>query len=438
MGQQDNEEVSAPTTEQLDFFEKRIRPVLVQHCYNCHSKKAAAKDELRGGLLLDSRVGFLAGGDSGAALVPGKPEEGTLLSSLNYDLYEMPPAGKLPLEVIADFKVWIEMGAADPREGEVATANTIDIEAGKEFWAYRPIDPGMIPEYQGAQTPIDAYIGNALEEVGLKPVKKASRQVLIRRLYYDLLGLPPTPEQIATFVADASDIAYARLVDALLKSPRFGERWGRHWLDVVRYAESVTLRGLIYDQAWRYRDYVIDSFNDDVPVDRFIKQQIAGDLLETDDYTQRRRNLLATGYLAMGNNNLEDQDKAKLRMDAVDEQLETIGRGLLGQTIGCARCHDHKFDPIPTKDYYALAGILKNTESIVNANVGRWVEKELPLSEEQAQVSKANRERLALVKSELARLAKDEQVGVIAVEDLVGIVIDDIDAVLKNLVAGLE
>lgn len=429
MGQQDNEEVSAPTTEQLDFFEKRIRPVLVQHCYNCHSKKAAAKDELRGGLLLDSRVGFLAGGDSGAALVPGKPEEGTLLSSLNYDLYEMPPAGKLPLEVIADFKVWIEMGAADPREGEVATANTIDIEAGKEFWAYRPIDPGMIPEYQGAQTPIDAYIGNALEEVGLKPVKKASRQVLIRRLYYDLLGLPPTPEQIATFVADASDIAYARLVDALLKSPRFGERWGRHWLDVVRYAESVTLRGLIYDQAWRYRDYVIDSFNDDVPVDRFIKQQIAGDLLETDDYTQRRRNLLATGYLAMGNNNLEDQDKAKLRMDAVDEQLETIGRGLLGQTIGCARCHDHKFDPIPTKDYYALAGILKNTESIVNANVGRWVEKELPLSEEQAQVSKANRERLALVKSELARLAKDEQVGVIAVEDLVGIVIDDIDAI---------
>lgn len=429
MGQQDNEEVSAPTTEQLDFFEKRIRPVLVQHCYNCHSKKAAAKDELRGGLLLDSRVGFLAGGDSGAALVPGKPEEGTLLSSLNYDLYEMPPAGKLPLEVIADFKVWIEMGAADPREGEVATANTIDIEAGKEFWAYRPIDPGMIPEYQGAQTPIDAYIGNALEEIGLKPVKKASRQVLIRRLYYDLLGLPPTPEQIATFVADASDIAYARLVDALLKSPRFGERWGRHWLDVVRYAESVTLRGLIYDQAWRYRDYVIDSFNDDVPVDRFIKQQIAGDLLETDDYTQRRRNLLATGYLAMGNNNLEDQDKAKLRMDAVDEQLETIGRGLLGQTIGCARCHDHKFDPIPTKDYYALAGILKNTESIVNANVGRWVEKELPLSEEQAQVSKANRERLALVKSELARLAKDEQVGVIAVEDLVGIVIDDIDAI---------
>ncbi len=429
MGQQDNEEVSAPTTEQLDFFEKRIRPVLVQHCYNCHSKKAAAKDELRGGLLLDSRVGFLAGGDSGAALVPGKPEEGTLLSSLNYDLYEMPPAGKLPLEVIADFKVWIEMGAADPREGEVATANTIDIEAGKEFWAYRPIDPGMIPEYQGAQTPIDAYIGNALEEVGLKPVKKASRQVLIRRLYYDLLGLPPTPEQIATFIADASDIAYARLVDELLKSPRFGERWGRHWLDVVRYAESVTLRGLIYDQAWRYRDYVIDSFNDDVPVDRFIKQQIAGDLLETDDYMQRRRNLLATGYLAMGNNNLEDQDKAKLRMDAVDEQLETIGRGLLGQTIGCARCHDHKFDPIPTKDYYALAGILKNTESIVNANVGRWVEKELPLSEEQAQVSKANRERLALVKSELARLAKDEQVGVIAVEDLVGIVIDDIDAI---------
>ena len=432
IGQQDNEEVSPPAAKQFEFFEKRIRPVLVQHCYKCHSEKAAAKDELRGGLLLDSRLGLLAGGDSGAALVPGKPQEGTLLSSLNYDLYEMPPAGKLPLEVIADFKVWIEMGAADPREGEVATANTIDIEAGKEFWAYRPIDPGVIPEYQGAQTPIDAYIGNALNAVGLKPVKKASRQVLIRRLYYDLLGLPPTPEQIAAFVTDDSDIAYQRLVDELLKSPRFGERWGRHWLDVVRYAESVTLRGLIYEQAWRYRDYVIDSFNDDVPVDTFIKQQIAGDLLETDDHVQRRRNLLATGYLAMGNNNLEDQDKAKLRMDAVDEQLETIGRGLLGQTIGCARCHDHKFDPIPTKDYYALAGILKNTESIVNANVGRWVEKELPLPEEQVRASKAIRERLAMVKSELAKLTKDKQVGVVAVEDVVGIVIDDIDAVLTG------
>lgn len=430
--QQSTEKVLRPTTEQLDFFEKRIRPVLVQHCYQCHSQQAAKKDELRGGLLLDSRAGVLAGGESGLTLVAGNPAEGTLLSSLNYDFYEMPPSGKLPAEVIADFKVWIEMGAADPREGDVVKTTAIDIQAGKEFWAYRPIKVKDVPEHQGARTSIDAYIGSALKTAGLKPAKKASRQVLIRRLYYDLLGLPPTPEQIEAFVIDDGHEAYAKLVHELLKSPRFGERWGRHWLDVVRYAESVTLRGLIYDQAWRYRDYVIESFNDDVPLNEFIKQQISGDLLETDDYQQRRKNLIATAYLAMGNNNLEDQDKAKLRMDAVDEQLETIGRGLLGQTIGCARCHDHKFDPIPTKDYYALAGILKSTESIVNANVGRWVEEELPLPVEQLKASQKVREQLVILKSELAKLTKDSKVGAIGVEDVMGIVVDDADAVLTG------
>jgi len=419
-----------PTAEQLEFFEKRIRPVLVQHCYKCHSQEAAKEDELRGGLLLDSRAGLLAGGESGETIVPGKPDEGTLLGSLNYDLYEMPPAGKLPAAVIKDFRVWIEMGAVDPREGEVVKAAAIDIEAGKEFWAYRPISPGEVPNHQDAKTPIDAYIGSALRAAGLKPVEQASRQVLIRRLYYDLLGIPPTPEQIEAFVESQNEDAYEVLVDQLLESPRFGERWGRHWLDVVRYAESVTLRGLIYQQAWRYRDYVIESFNDDVPIDVFIRQQIAGDLLEADDYQQQRKNLVATGYLAMGNNNLEDQDKAKLRMDAVDEQLETIGRGLLGQTIGCARCHDHKFDPIPTKDYYALAGILRNTESIVNANVGKWVESELPFLQQELEAAKQVQDELALVKSELAKLTKDTKVGVIGVEDLVGIVLDDTDAVL--------
>jgi len=419
-----------PTAEQLEFFEKRIRPVLVQHCYKCHSQQAAKKDELRGGLLLDSRAGLLAGGESGETIVPGKPDEGTLLGSLSYDLYEMPPAGKLPAAVIEDFRVWIEMGAVDPREGEVVKAAAIDIEAGREFWAYRPLSPGEAPNHQDAKTPIDAYIGSALRAAGLKPVEQASRQVLIRRLYYDLLGIPPTPEQIEAFVESQNEDAYEVLVDQLLESPRFGERWGRHWLDVVRYAESVTLRGLIYQQAWRYRDYVIESFNDDVPIDVFIRQQIAGDLLEADDYQQQRKNLVATGYLAMGNNNLEDQDKAKLRMDAVDEQLETIGRGLLGQTIGCARCHDHKFDPIPTKDYYALAGILRNTESIVNANVGKWVESELPFLQQELEAAKQVQDELALVKSELAKLTKDTKVGVIGVEDLVGIVLDDTDAVL--------
>ena len=200
---------------------------------------------------------------------------------------------------------------------------------------------------------------------------------------------------------------------------------GQTWLDVVRYAESVTLRGLIYKEAWRYRDYVIESFNDDVPFDFFIRQQISGDLLEAEGFEQRRKNLIATGYLAMGNNNLEDQDKEKLRMDAVDEQLETIGRGLLAQTIGCARCHDHKFDPIPTSDYYALAGILRSTESIINANVGRWVVAELPVPPEEMEAVKALSQELALVQSELAKLTKDKSVGVIKVSDVIGIVVDD-------------
>ncbi|MBH57783.1 MAG: hypothetical protein CMJ82_11420 [Planctomycetaceae bacterium] len=429
-GDQKSPLTGEPTAGQLEFFEKRIRPVLVEHCYKCHSQPAAKKDELRGGLLLDSRAGLLAGGESGEAIVPGKPDEGTLLGSLNYDLYEMPPSGKLPAAVIEDFRTWIEMGAVDPREGGIVQATAIDIEAGRDFWAYRPVSPGEIPNHPGAKTPIDAYIGRALRAAGVKPVGQASRQVLIRRLYYDLLGIPPTPEQIEAFIESQNQDAYELLVDQLLESPRFGERWGRHWLDVVRYAESVTLRGLIYEQAWRYRDYVIESFNDDVPVDVFIRQQIAGDLLESDDYQQQRRNLIATGYLAMGNNNLEDQDKAKLRMDAVDEQLETIGRGLLGQTIGCARCHDHKFDPIPTKDYYALAGILRNTESIVNANVGKWVESELPLPQEKLEAARQVKDELALVKSELAKLTKDTNVGVIGLDAIVGVVLDDTDAVL--------
>ena len=414
-----------PTREQLDFFEKRIRPVLVKHCYKCHSEEAAKKDELRGGLLLDSRDGILAGGESGEALVPGKPEEGTLLGSLNYDLYEMPPAGKLPQEVIADFRAWIEMGAIDPREGKVVAASEIDIEAGREFWAYRPIVRPEIPMIEDAGTTIDAFIGQALQQANLASVGRANRETLARRLYYDLWGLPPTSEQLENFVSSNSENAYEDLVDELLRSPRFGERWGRHWLDVVRYAESVTLRGLIYKEAWRYRDYVIESFNDDVPFDFFIRQQISGDLLEAEGFEQRRKNLIATGYLAMGNNNLEDQDKEKLRMDAVDEQLETIGRGLLAQTIGCARCHDHKFDPIPTSDYYALAGILRSTESIINANVGRWVVAELPVPPEEMEAVKALSQELALVKSELAKLTKDKSVGVIKVSDVIGIVVDD-------------
>ena len=217
----------------------------------------------------------------------------------------------------------------------------------------------------------------------MRPVADADRATLARRLYYDLLGLPPSPEQVDAFVHDPSPDAYERLVEQLLASPHFGERWGRHWLDVARFAESLTLRGFVLKDAWRYRDYVIEAFNQDMPFDRFVQEQVAGDLLPASTRPDRRRQLIATTFLTLGNTNLEEQDKKQLRMDVVDEQIEAIGRGFLAQTIGCARCHDHKFDPIPTRDYYALAGILRSTRTLEHANVSRWLERPLPAEPEQ-------------------------------------------------------
>ncbi len=228
---------------------------------------------------------------------------------------------------------------------------------------------------------IDSFILAGLEARGIRPVRDADRATLIRRLSYDLVGLPPSPEEIDAFVDDPAPDAYERLVDRLLASPHFGERWGRHWLDVVRFAESLTLRGFVLKQAWRYRDYVIDAFNADRPFYRFIEEQIAGDLLPGSSRMRPTRgSLIATTFLTLGNTNLEEQDKAQLEMDVVDEQLDTLGKAFLAQTIGCARCHDHKFDPIPTRDYYALAGILRNTKTLEHANVSRWLEKPLARS----------------------------------------------------------
>ncbi|MCP4814356.1 MAG: DUF1549 domain-containing protein, partial [Planctomycetaceae bacterium] len=244
-----------------------------------------------------------------------------------------------------DFVKWIKMGAPDPRTSKAIVNSGIDIEASRNRWPYRPIVKPVIPRITGQMpgSAIDAFILSRLKTEGLQQGKPASRTVLVRRLYFDLLGMPPSPEAIDAFLQDDSPDAYERLVDRLLSSPRFGERWGRHWLDVARYAESITLRGFVFPEAWRYRDYVIRAFNEDRPFDDFVKEQIAGDLLPAATLPARRRNVVATTLLTMGNNNLEDQDKGKLRMDVVDEQLETIGRGFLGQTIGCARCHDHKF-----------------------------------------------------------------------------------------------
>ncbi len=250
---------------------------------------------------------------------------------------------------------------------------------------------------------VDRFILAAMERDGLRPVADSDRRTLVRRVYVDLIGLPPTPQQIEEFLQDDSPNAYPRLIDKLLDSPQFGERWGRHWLDVVRFAESSGGgRTLLFPNAWRYRDYVIECFNNDVPYDQFLREQIAGDLLEFDGWQDRRRKLIATAFLLLGPTNFEMQDKDILEMDVVDEQLDTIGKGMLGMTIGCARCHDHKFDPIPTHDYYAMAGILKSTKAMIHSNVSQWNTAELPLAPDQEAVIAACDQQLADAKAELA------------------------------------
>ncbi len=428
----------------IDFFEKKIRPVLAEHCYQCHSTDAQAKKKLKAALLLDSRAVLLKGGDSGPAVVPGKADQSLLIQALRYkDDVRMPPKRRLPDEVIADFVTWVNMGAPAP-EGAAPAAGkrrVIDIAEGRKFWAYQLPHSPALPVLKDTAWPasdIDRFILAGLESRGLKPVADADKVTLVRRVYFDLIGMPPTPAQIDEFVNDASADAYEKLVDRLLASPHYGERWGRHWLDVARYAESLTLRGFILKEAWRYRDYVIDSFNDDVPYDRFMQEQVAGDLLPATAPAARRRNLIATTFLTLGNNNLEEQDKKQLRMDVVDEQLDTISRAFLAQTITCARCHDHKFDPIPTKDYYALAGILRNAKTLEHANVSKWLEMPLPAEPEQEAVYRkhdaevaALQDRIKTLKGQLAAKAKPanpEKPKIIAVADLPGIVVDDTQA----------
>ena len=354
----------------FEFFEKNIRPVLVNKCYKCHSTEA---DKSKGGLLLDTREATLQGGDSGHGVVPGNPKESLVLEALkwaNKDL-RMPPekeGGKLPDNVIADFEKWIAMGAPDPRGGAAPVAKkTIDPAKAKEFWAFKAPAESAAPTVKDTAWPltdVDHFILAAQEAKGLHPVADADKRSLIRRVYFDLLGLPPTPEQIDAFLKDASPDAFAKVVDGLLASTHFGERWGRHWLDVARYAESTGKeRNFTSPTAWRYRDYVIASFNQGKPYDQFIREQIAGDLAPAKDVEQRNAQLIATGFLALGPKSLNEKNKEQFRADLVDEQIDVTSRAVLGLTVACARCHDHKFDPISQSEYYSLAGIFRSTET---------------------------------------------------------------------------
>ncbi len=422
-----------PDAKGIEFFEKQIRPVLAEHCLRCHSAAAANTKKLKGGLQLDTREAFLAGGDSGPVIQPGNAKASLLLKSLHYTGdTQMPPAGKLPDATIADFEKWIAMGAPAPNAAAAAKRQVgLTIAQGRQFWSYQPVKVPAISVVKDRTWPavdLDRFVLAGLEAKQLAPAPEADKATLIRRVYYDLTGLPPSPEQVDAFVGDPSPEAYAALVDKLLASPAFGERWGRHWLDIARFAESVTLRGFIFKESWRYRDFVIESFNADVPFNRFIREQIAGDLLPAADLADRQRQMIATTFLMMGNTNLEEQDKRLLRMDVVDEQLDVITKGFLAQTVTCARCHDHKFDPIPTRDYYAMAGILRNTKSLEHANVSKWIERPLPMAPVAEQAVAAAEVKIKVLQAKLAAAKRKPSAvvkGTLPLKDVPGIAIDD-------------
>ena len=424
----------ADDTEKLNWFENKIRPALIEHCQDCH----AVDSEASGGLLLDSRNGWQAGGDSGVAILPGNPENSLLLKAMSYEDPElqMPPDGKLPAEVTDAFRQWIADGAVDPRRGEgsIERQTGLPVDRAQEHWSYRPIRP-LSGELAAASDWIDQLIERQLLEAEYEPLERASERVLVRRLYYDLTGLPPTKEQLDAYLRRTAPNRYDQLVDELLESPRFGEHFARKWMDVVRYADSITLRGFVLPEAWRYRDYLIEAFNEDRPFDQMVVEQVAGDMLPRAgvDLRQQQRQVIATGFLALGNTNLERQDKTQLDMDHIDEQLQVLGRAFLGQTIGCARCHDHKFDPIPTADYYALAGIFRSAEAMDHENVSKWIETPLPVGEEELSRRKVIQDQLTASQKQLQAktklLTKMEQDAKQS-HLTPGIVVDDLDAKL--------
>ena len=335
-----------------DLFERKIRPILVENCYQCHSAQA---EKLKGGLRLDSREGTLKGGDTGPALVPGQPEKSLLIRAVRYadENLQMPPKNKrLSQEQIADLEAWVKLGAPDPRD-DVPVAKPNNSEASKH-WAFLPVRLPTVPQPRNLpwiSTPVDAFILARLEEKNLSPSPRVDKRTLIRRAKFDLLGLPPTPAEVKEFVEDQSPGAFARLVDRLLASPHYGERWGRYWLDVARYADT---KGYVFEEerrypyAYTYRDYVIRAFNEDLPFDQFLIQQLAADLLPLGD---DKRPLAALGFLTLGRRFLNNQP------DIIDDRIDVVSRGTMGLTVACARCHDHKFDPIPSQDYYSLYGV---------------------------------------------------------------------------------
>jgi hypothetical protein len=367
----------------LNFFESKVRPILAEHCYRCHGPDSGAgKAELR----VDSLESLLKGGTSGPAIVRGEPGRSLLILAVRHEGdVSMPPKKKLVPAEIEALRAWVKMGAPWPAStnfsipsatGEGGTIPRWP-ESARQFWAFRmpaTVEPPPVRDSSWPRSPIDRFILARLEAAGLHPAPPADRRTLSRRATLDLLGIPPSVGEMDEFLRDRSPDAFERVIDRLLESPRYGERWGRHWLDVVRYADSNGMDdNLAYSDACRYRDYVIRSFNSDKPFDRFTEEQIAGDLLAESEPAKRDDSIVATGFMAIGPKMLAEDDPVKQQMDIVDEQLDTTCRVFLGLTMGCARCHDHKFDPLAMSDYYALAGIFRSTRTMLSHRVdSKW------------------------------------------------------------------
>jgi hypothetical protein len=379
------------TTRQLDFFESRIRPVLIEHCLECHSGGKKQK----GGLNLSFRQGLLRGGETGPAIVPGKPMESLLIEALRYESLEMPPSGKLPDRVVDVFVTWIKMGAPDPRKPDSEPRKEKGALDASQLWSLQPIKVVKPPHLEGVSHPIDQFIRSRLQEEGIPSAEPAEPRILSRRLHLKLTGLPPRADPLAAHRTD-------ELVDRLLDSPEFGEHWARHWLDLTGYADTIGVgRAIPALEAWRYRDYVINAFNSDKPFDEFIRQQIAGDIQVPSAPGVPRgpeptaESIIATGFLAIGPWELVGGDKVQLRMDVVDRQVNRVGKAFLGMTFECARCHAHKFDPVSHEDYFGLAGLFRSTITLngrINGVFSAINQTTLPESPEEL-IARANRAR---------------------------------------------
>ncbi len=404
----------------MAFFESKVLPVLQQRCYECHSHEK----KIKGGLALDLKTGWQTGGDNGPAIVPGDLAKSHLIQAVRYadPDTEMPPKGKLAASEIEVLEKWVAMGAPDSRVAKVAAkAKTIDFEAGKKFWAFQPVRDAKAPVVKDNAWPLDAmdrFILAKLEAAVLQPAADADAYTWLRRVSLDLTGLPPTPQEIESFTSDLSDKsdAHAAVVDRLLQSQAFGERWARHWLDLTGYADQIgTSNNVFAEHAWRYRDYVINAFNNDKRFDQFIREQVAGDLLPADSPLKRAENITATGFLVLGDVEIVAVDKLKMEMDLVDQQVSKVGTAFLGMTLGCVRCHDHKFDPIAQTDYYAIAGMFRSTNSTYKTDNGVWssVHKaELPETAEQKtqreQLLAANEAKIKALTTEREAAEKDK------------------------------